>query len=101
MEDDSTIKKIGIIKLNGSNYRIWIMIIRVMIEVKDMWDTIKQPVPETEMSVKSIDNGIVKDKVIVISKTDCIMDIKTRIVIIEYYKQEVLFKIFYLRIIKE
>ena len=101
MENDSTIKKVGIAKLNGLNYRIWIVITRIVIEVKDTWDTIKQSIPETEMPVKSTDNRIVKDKVIVISKTNCIMDVKARIVIIGYYRQEILSKIFYLQTIKE
>ena len=38
------------------------------------------------MSEKSIDNGIVKEKAVIISKTDYIMDIKTRTVIIGYYR---------------
>ena len=101
MEDDSTIKKVGITKLNGSNYRTWVAITRIVIKVKDTWDIIEQPVPEAKMSKKSTDNRIVKEKAVITSKTDRIMDTKTRTVIIEYYRQEILFKIFYLRTIKE
>ena len=53
------------------------------------------------MPIKNTNNRIVKDKVIIINKTNYIIDIKTRIVIIGYYKQKVLFKIFYLQTIKE
>ena len=41
MEDDSTIKKVGIAKLNGSNYRTWAAITRTVIKAKDTWDTIE------------------------------------------------------------
>ena len=41
IEDDSTIKKVGITKLNGSNYRTWIAITRTIIEVKEAWDVIE------------------------------------------------------------
>ena len=86
MEDDSIIKKVGIAKLNGSNYWTWVAIIKAVMEVKDMWDAIKQLVLEAKTSKKSIDNGTVEDKVAVTSKTDRVMDIKTRIIIIKYYK---------------
>jgi hypothetical protein len=36
MEDDLIIKKIGIIKLNSSNYRTWVAITRAVIEAKDV-----------------------------------------------------------------
>jgi hypothetical protein len=42
MEDDSIIKKVGIVKLNGLNYRTWVTITRVVIEIKDAWDAIEQ-----------------------------------------------------------
>jgi hypothetical protein len=35
MEDDSVIKKAGITKLNGLNYRTWAVIIKAVIEAKD------------------------------------------------------------------
>ena len=38
------------------------------------------------MPIKSTDNRIVKDKIVIINKTNYIMDIKTRIIIIGYYK---------------
>ena len=41
MEDDSTIKKVGIVKLNGLNYRTWVIITRTVIGVKDIWDIIE------------------------------------------------------------
>ncbi len=53
------------------------------------------------MPVKNTDNRIVKDKVIIINKTNYIINIKTRIIIIGYYKQKVLSKILYLQTIKE
>jgi hypothetical protein len=101
MEDDSTIKKVGITKLNGSNYRIWTAITRAVIEAKDTWDTIEQPAPEAKMSEKSTDNRIVKEKAVVTSKTDRVMDTKARTVIMGYYGQEALSKILYLRTAKE
>jgi hypothetical protein len=42
-----------------------------------------------------------EDKVAMLSKANRIMDVKARIVIIRYYKQEALFKILYLWTIKE
>ena len=38
------------------------------------------------MFEKSTDNGIIEEKAIVTSKTDYIMDMKARTVIIRYYK---------------
>ena len=57
-----------------------------MIEAKDMWDAIEQPALEAKTSVKSTDNGIAKDKVAVTSKTNRIMDMKARTVIMGYCK---------------
>jgi hypothetical protein len=48
------------------------------------------------MFIKGIDNGIIKGKVAIISKANYIMDIKAKIIIIRYYKQEALSKILYL-----
>jgi hypothetical protein len=48
------------------------------------------------MSIKGIDNKIVKGKVAIINKANYIIDIKAKIIIIRYYRQEALFKIFYL-----
>ena len=53
------------------------------------------------MSEKSTDNGIVEEKVVVTSKTDCVMDVKARTVIIGYCGQEALSKILYLWTAKE
>jgi hypothetical protein len=53
------------------------------------------------MSEKSTDNGIVEEKVIVTSKTNCVMDVKTRTVIMGYCEQEALSKILHLRTAKE
>ena len=53
------------------------------------------------MSEKNTDNGIIKEKAVIISKTNCIIDTKTRTIIIEYYKQEILSKIYHLRTVKE
>ncbi len=106
MEDDSTIKRVRIAKLNSSNYRTWAIITRAIIKVKDTWNAIKQPDLEAKTPVKSIDNGIVEGKVVVSGKAidikaNCIMDIKARIVIIGYYRLEALSKILHLRTAKE
>jgi hypothetical protein len=53
------------------------------------------------MSEKSTDDGIVKEKVVVTSKTDRVMDMKARTVIMGYCGQEALSKIFHLRTAKE
>ena len=101
MEDDSTIKKVGIAKLNGSNYRTWTAITRAVIEAKDAWDAIEQPAPEAKTSEKSTDDGTVEEKAVVTSKTDRIMDTKARTVIMGYCRQEALSKILHLRTAKE
>jgi len=55
MEDDTAIKKVGIAKLNSSNYRTWATITKAVIEAKDAWDAIEQPELEAETSVKETD----------------------------------------------
>ncbi len=67
-----------------------------MIKAKDAWDAIKQLALEAKMSEKSIDNRIVKEKAVVMSKTNCVINAKARTVIIGYYRQEALSKILYL-----
>ena len=106
MEDDSTIKKIGIAKLNGSNYRTWAAITRAVIEAKDAWDAIELPGPEAETSVKSTGDGTVKGKVVeskgvTDTKVNRVMDAKARTVIMGYCGPEALSRILHLRTAKE
>ena len=72
-----------------------------MIKVKDMWDVIELLGLEAEIFIKNISNRIVKGKVIELkgiinTKVNYIINIKAKIIIIRYYKLEVLFKILYL-----
>jgi hypothetical protein len=108
MEDDSTIRKAGIAKLNGSNYRTWAAITRAVIEAKDAWDAIEPPAPEAKTSViKGIDDGTAEGKKAAESsgaidtKVDRVMDAKARTVIIGYCGPEALSRILYLRTAKE
>jgi len=71
-----------------------------VIEAKDTWDTIEQPGPEAETSVKSTGDGTVKGKVVE-SKVDRVKDVKARTVIIGYYGPEALSRILHLRTAKE
>ena len=106
IEDDSTIKKIRIAKLNGSNYRTWAAIPRAVIEAKDAWDAIELPGPEAETSVKSTGDGTAKGKAaeskgVTDTKVDRVMDAKARTVIMGYCGPEALSKILHLRTAKE
>ena len=106
MEDDSAIKKAGIAKLNGSNYRTWAAITRAVIEAKDAWDAIEPLGLGAETPGIGTDDGIIKGKVAELSKianmkANRVMDVKARIIIIRYYRQEALSRILYLRIVKE
>ncbi len=57
MEDNSAIKKAGITKLNGLNYRTWAAIIKAIIKAKDAWEAIKgPPAPEAKTPIKDTDN---------------------------------------------
>jgi hypothetical protein len=95
MEDDSTIRKAGIAKLNGSNYRTWAAITRAVIKAKDAWDAIEPPALEAKTSViKGIDDRIAEGKKAaelsgaIDTKVDRVMDAKARTVIIGYYRPE-------------
>ncbi|KAG4428796.1 hypothetical protein IFR05_015722 [Cadophora sp. M221] len=86
MEDDSTIKKVGIAKLNSSNYRTWAAITKAVIEAKDAWDAIEPPGLEAETSVKSTGDGTAEGKAAESSgaldtKVNRVMDAKARTVI--------------------
>ena len=89
------IKKAGITKLNGSNYRTWAAITRAIIEAKDTWDTIELLGPEAETPIEDIDDRIADRKAADI-KVNCIIDTKTRTVIIGYCGPEALSRILYL-----
>jgi hypothetical protein len=108
MEDDSTIRKAGIAKLNGSNYRTWAAITRAVIEAKDAWDAIEPPAPEAKTSViKGTDDGTAEGKKAAESsgatdtKVDRVMDAKARTVIMGYCGPEALSRILHLRTAKE
>ena len=106
MEDDSTIRKVGIAKLNSSNYRTWAALTRAVIEAKDAWDAIELPAPEAETSVKGTGDRIVEGKAAESSratdtKANRIMDAKARTVIMGYCGPEALSRILYLRTAKE
>jgi hypothetical protein len=108
MEDDSTIRKAGIAKLNGSNYRTWAAITRAVIEAKDAWDAIEPPALEAKTSViKGTDDGIAEGKKAAESsgatdtKVDRVMDAKARTVIMGYCGPEALSRILHLRTAKE
>ena len=106
MEDDSTIKRAGIAKLNSTNYRTWAAITRAVIEAKDAWDTIELPDPEAETSVKDTGDRTEKGKATESSKTkepvvDRVKDAKARTVILGYCRPEALSRILYLRTTRE
>ena len=100
MEDDSAIKKVGIAKLNGTNYRTWAAITRAVIKAKDAWDSIVLVEPEAETSVRAAGDRIVKGKAAKL-KINRVIDAKARTVIIGYYRLEALSRILYLRTAKE
>ena len=105
MEDDSAIKKAGIAKLNGSNYRTWAAIARAVIEAKDAWDAIEPPSLRVETPVLTDDGTAggqaTKTKTTVEAKLDRVMDTKARTVIMGYCGQEALSRILHLRTAKE
>ena len=106
MEDDLAIKKARITKLNSLNYKIQATITKAVIKAKDMQDTIKLSDLEAEMSVKSMDNGIIEGKVAesggaTDTKINCVMDAKARTVIIGYCGPEALSRILYLQTAKK
>ena len=108
MEDDSTIRKAEIAKLNGSNYRTWAAITRAVIKAKDAWDAIEPPALEAKTPViKGIDDGTVEGKEAAESsratdtKVDRVIDAKARTVIMGYCGPEALSRILYLRTAKE
>jgi hypothetical protein len=106
MEDDSTIKKVGITKLNGLNYRTWAVITRAVIKAKDTWDAIELPGLEAKASVKSTGNRTVEGKAAELSrainlKADRVKDTKAGAIIIGYYRPEPLSRILYLRTARE
>jgi hypothetical protein len=108
MEDDSTIRKAGIAKLNGSNYRTWAVITRAVIKAKDAWDAIEPPALEAKTSIiKGIDDRTAEGKKAAESsgatdtKVDRVMDAKARTVIMGYCGPEALSRILYLRTAKE
>jgi hypothetical protein len=106
MEDDSTIKKVGIAKLNGSNYRTWAAITRAVIEAKDAWDAIELPGLEAKASVKSTGDGTAEGKAAESSgaidpKADRVKDVKARAIIMGYCGPEPLSRILHLRTVRE
>jgi hypothetical protein len=106
MEDDLTIKKVGIAKLNSSNYRTWAVITRAVIEVKDTWDAIELPGLEAKASVKSTGDRTVEGKAAESSgaidlKADRVKDTKARAIIMGYCRLEPLSRILYLRTVRE
>ena len=104
MEDDSAIKRIGIAKLNGSNYRTWAAIVQAVIEAKDAWEAIEPSRPEAETPVKSTDDGTVKSEGSTDQKAlpvDRVRDAKARTVILGYCGPEALSRILHLRTAKE
>jgi hypothetical protein len=98
MEDDSTIKRVGIAKLNSSNYRTWSALTKAVIEAKDVWDVIELYGPEAETSVKTTDDRTAEKKV---DTGDRVKDAKARTVIMAYYGPEALSRVLHLRTAKE
>ncbi len=106
MEDNLTIKRVRITKLNSSNYRIQAVITRAIIKAKDTYNAIKQLDLEAKTPIKSIDKRIVEGKAIALGKAinikaNCIIDIKARTIIIAYYRLEALSKVLCLQTAKE
>jgi hypothetical protein len=106
MEDDLTIKKVGIVKLNGLNYRTWAVITRAVIKVKDTWDDIELLGLEAKASIKSTGDRTAEGKAAELSgainpKADRVKDIKARAIIIGYCRPEPLSRILYLRTVRE
>ena len=103
MEDDSTIKRVGIAKLNGSNYRTWAAIAKAVIEAKDAWEAIEPPRPEAETPVKSTDDGTASSEVTDHKTTpaDRVKDAKARTVIMGYCGPEALSRILHLQTARE
>jgi len=98
MEDDSAIKRAGIAKLNGTNYRTWAAIVQAVIEAKDAWEAIEPPGLEAETPVRDTDDGIATSKV---PLPDRVRDAKARTVIMGYCGPEALSRILHLRTAKE
>ena len=99
MEDNSVIKKIGIAKLNGLNYRSQATLTRAIIEAKNTQGTI-EPQLGLEAKTSTIDNGTAPkgDRE---TKLNYIIDIKACTVIIGYCGQEALSRIVHLQSTKE
>lgn len=103
MEDDSTIKRVGIAKLNGTNYRTWAAIAKAVIEAKDAWEAIEPSVPKAETPVEATDDGIARSDRTE-SKTpptDRVRDAKARTVIMGYCGPEALSRILHLQTARE
>ena len=103
MEDDS-IKRIGIAKLNGTNYRTWAAIVQAVIEAKDVWEAVEPPVPEAKTPVKSTDDGTARSQdslTSTVSPVDRVKDAKARTVILGYCGLEALSRILHLRTARE
>ncbi len=105
MEDDFAIKKAGITKLNGLNYRTWAIIIKAVIEAKDAWEAIEGLLaPEAKTPVEDMDDGTEKSGSVTESKIqpmDRVRDVKARMVIMGYCGAEALLRILHLQTAKE
>ena len=106
IKDNLIIKKIRITKLNGLNYRTWVIITRAMIKAKDTWDIIKLLGPEAKTFIKSTSNKIIKRKAaeskgVTDMKVNRVINTKARIVIMGYCEPEALSKLLYLQTMKE
>ena len=103
MEDDSAIKKVGISKLNGSNYRTWAAIVKAVIEAKDAWEAIEPPMPEAKTPVEDTDDGTAGSGVTgpKVQPTDRVRDAKARTVIMGYCGPEALSRILHLQTARE
>ena len=104
MEDDSAIRKAGIAKLNGLNYRTWAPIVKAVIEAKDAWGAVEPPAPEAKASVEDTGDGTADPKSVLgpkIQLTDRVRDAKARTVIMGYCGPEALSRILHLQTARE
>ena len=104
MEDDSAIKRAGIAKLNGANYRTWAAIVKAVIEAKNAWEAVEPSALEAETPVKDTDDGTVKSEDVADRTTppeDRVRDAKARAVILGYCGPEALSRILYLTTARE
>lgn len=105
MEDDSAIKKVGIAKLNGVNYRPWAAIAKAVIEAKDAWEAVEPSGPEAETPVRDTDDGTAGPsmgiELQVPLPVDRIKDAKARTIIMGYCGPEALSRILHLRTARE